>query len=306
MEVLARVARLARRQYGLISHDQAVELGLSAQQIRTLVATGAWRVERRGVYVVGGAPPSWEQTLLAVTLPFDDCWITHGTAARLWRMRHAPEVGKIEALRPYGKVLRVSGVQLHRSRIIVPDDLSREARVPVTSRARTIVECAARLDVAQTGKLIDDYQRIDQALGLERVRACFARLAGGGHRRLFSIRTALMFRIPGYDAGESDLELRTLRTLISAGLPIPVQQHRMMLNGKRVRIDLAYPELKIAIELQSWEFHGGRESFDEDKARVGDLVADGWRGIEITARHAPPDVVRRIGGAIRHAQAAAA
>ena len=304
MQVLERVARLARRQYGLITHEQCLALGLTIQQIRTLLASGAWRMERRGVYVVGGVPPSWEQTLCAVTLPFDDCWITHGTGARHWDMRHAPQIGKIEALRPYGKVLRLHGVVLHRSRIIVPDDVTVHRRIPVTSRARTIVECAARLNVKQTGQLIDEYARIDKSFGLERVRACFARLAGGGRRRLQSVKEALMGRIPGYDPGESDLELSTLRTLISAGLPIPLQQHRMVLNGKRVRIDLAYPDDKVAIELQSWEFHKGYEPFHDDKARIGDLVAEGWRALEVTSRHAPEDIVRRVGGALRHARAA--
>lgn len=303
MEVIERVVRLARRQFGLVTHEQCLALGMAASTIADQLASGAWRMERRGVYVVGGVPPSWEQTLCAVALPFDDCWITHGTAARLWEMRHAPQVDAIEALRPYGKSCRLDGVVLRRSRIIVPDDVGRHRRIPVTSRARTIVECSGRLTVKQTGKLIDDYKRQDK-LAIERVRACFARLAGGGRRRLQSVTAALCFRIPGYDPGESDLELSTLRTIIRAGLPIPVQQHRMVLDGKRVRIDLAYPSERVALELQSWDWHGGREAFDDDKARIADLVADGWRGIEITSRHTADQIVRWISGALAHATVA--
>jgi Transcriptional regulator, AbiEi antitoxin len=288
-----KVARVARRQKGLVTHQQALACGMTAETVRHRVETGAWSEIRRGVYIVGGAPPTWEQTLLAVTLPFEDCWIDLGTAARLWDMRHAPEVDAIEVLRPYGRYRRLDGVIAHRSRIIVPSDVTHHRGIPVTSRARTIVDCSARLDVAQTGKLIDDAMRVDKRT-LEEVRACFVRLSSGGRRRRRSIRSALMFRIPGYDPGESDLELVALRTIIAAGLPIPVQQHRIVLNGKRCRIDLAYPDLKIAIELQSWSWHGGRESFDDDKARMSDLTAIGWRTLEITSRHSPEDIVRWV------------
>lgn len=288
-----RVARRARRQKGMITHEQALACGMTASTIRRRVADGSWSEIRRGVYVVGGVPPSWEQTLLAVTLPVDDCWISHGTAARLWEMSNAPQLDAIEVLRPYGRFRRLDGVIAHRSRLIVPADVAVHKGIQVTSRARTIVESSGRLSVAQTGKMIDHAKRKDPGV-LEDTRECFARLAGGGHRRLLSIRSALAFRIPGYDPGESDLELVTLRTIIAAGLPVPVQQHRIVLNGKRCRIDLAYPQWKIAIELQSWDWHGGREAFDDDKARMADLVAIGWRGIEITSRHSPADVIRWI------------
>jgi hypothetical protein len=297
-----RVVRLSRRQKGLATHAQALACGMAATTIQRRVHSGAWIEIRPGVYVVGGAPPSWEQTLLAVTLGHDDCWITHGTAARLQRLPSPPEIDAIEVLRPYGRFRRLEGVVARRSRLIVPVDVTRLGGIPVTSVARTIVECSGRLTLAQTGKMIDEAKRRDPK-AVEDVRACFARLAGGGRRRLRTIKAALALRLPGYDPGESDLELFTLRTIIRAGLPIPVQQHRVVLNGKRRRIDLAYPEHKVAIELESWEWHGGRESFDDDKARASDLVADGWRVLQITSRHTDADVVRWVSGVLMHAAA---
>jgi hypothetical protein len=293
MELDARAARLARRQRGLLSHEQALALGYSRQAIRTKLARATWAEIRPGVYVIGGVPSSWEQTLLAVTLPFDDCWLSHGTAAKFWESRFAPQIDAIEVLRPYGRYRRLDGVLAHRSRIITPADVTVHRGIAVTSRARTIVECSGRLTPAQAGKLIDDALRKDKR-ALEDVRACFARLAAGGRRRKRSIRAALTYRIPGYDPGESDLELNTLRVIIAAGLPIPVQQFRVVINGRRCRIDLAYPERKIAIELQSWDWHGGRESFDDDKARSAELTALGWRVLEVTSRHSAEDVIRWI------------
>jgi predicted transcriptional regulator of viral defense system len=293
MELDARATHTARRQYGLLSHRQAIKIGYTPRVIRTRLDNGTWAEIRRGVYVVGGVPPSWEQTLLAVTLAFDDCWISHGTAARLLGLPNAPEIGSIEVLRPYGRFRRLDGVIARRSRIITSADVTRYKRVAVTSVGRTIVECSGRLDAKKTGQMIDAAVRRN-TLALEETRAAFARLVGGGHRRFASIRAALGKRIPGYDPGESDLELRSLNALTNAGLPMPVQQLRIVLNGRRRRIDLAYPDLKIAIELLGWEYHGGREAFDADHARANELVAIDWRLLQFTSETSDADMARLV------------
>ena len=103
-------------------------------------------------------------------------------------------------------------------------------------------------------------------------------------RSMSKVHAVLGARIPGYDPGDSDLETRALRALTAAGLPPPKQQHRMVLRGKKVRIDLAYPELKIAIELDSWKYHGGDNytAFTDDRARKNDLIALGWAAPSFT------------------------
>jgi hypothetical protein len=289
----SKAVRLARRQHGLLTHAQALALGYSISEIRTHLHTGAWAEIRRGVYVIGGVPPSWEQTLAAVTLGFDDCWISHGTGAKLLGLKHPPQLGGIEIVRPYGKHRRLDGVIEHRSRIITPADVTRVRRIPVTSIGRTIVECSGLLTPKQTGEMLDDAKR-RHPNAIEETRAAFARLASGGRRRLRSVKEALAHRIPGYDPGESDLELRTLRTLVAAGLPMPVQQLRIVLNGQRRRIDLAYTDAKVAIELQSWEWHGGRAAFDADHAKANELVSIGYRLLQITSDASDADIVRWV------------
>jgi very-short-patch-repair endonuclease len=74
-----------------------------------------------------------------------------------------------------------------------------------------------------------------------------------------------------------------VRGLVAAGLPEPVLQHRITLGKRRCRIDLAYPDSKIAIEVDSWEYHGSRTAFDEDRARANDLVVAGWRVLRFTS-----------------------
>ena len=77
----------------------------------------------------------------------------------------------------------------------------------------------------------------------------------------------------------------------------------MTLAGKKVRIDLAYPEQKIAIELDSWEFHGNgnRTAFDVDKARFNDLLVIGWSPTAFTSTMTDEYLVSVVGELLRRA-----
>ena len=41
---------------------------------------------------------------------------------------------------------------------------------------------------------------------------------------------------------------------------------------------------QLAIECDSWEFHGDRDAFEADRVRGARLVALGWRVMQITWR----------------------
>jgi hypothetical protein len=61
-------------------------------------------------------------------------------------------------------------------------------------------------------------------------------------------------------------------------LPRPEVQYEIW-EGARflARVDFAYPAAKVAIELDGFEFHSGRESFDHDRRRLTAISALGWR-----------------------------
>ena len=67
-----------------------------------------------------------------------------------------------------------------------------------------------------------------------------------------------------------------VQLLRRAGLPEPVRQHEVVVASRRFRIDLAYPELKIAIEIDGDEPHFGARKTDADNTRDGLLQLGGW------------------------------
>jgi hypothetical protein len=129
---------------------------------------------------------------------------------------------------------------------------------------------------------------------IDLLRASVARLAGSGRRRLRVARAALEHRLPGYDPGDSNLEVRALRTLAAAGLPAPVQQHEILVDGRTRRIDLAYPHVLLAIELDGWTWHGNIDAFHADRATRNELTSLGWAVLQITADASPDTIVHWV------------
>ncbi|KAA9150095.1 DUF559 domain-containing protein [Amycolatopsis acidicola] len=80
---------------------------------------------------------------------------------------------------------------------------------------------------------------------------------------------------------ESPQESRLRLVVIDAGFPVPVTQHPILtLAGELLyRLDLAWPELRIAVEYDGFEAHEGRE--ENDLERDERLSARGWRVIRV-------------------------
>jgi hypothetical protein len=120
-------------------------------------------------------------------------------------------------------------------------------------------------------------------------------------------RAVLAERLPGYDPGDSDLETRVLKTIVGAGLPPPIQQHRVRVRRKTYKLDLAYPHLLAGFELDSWKYHGQHSPFTDDRTRRNYLELVGWRIYQFTDSHSDAhilDVVRSVLGAFARSPAA--
>jgi hypothetical protein len=78
---------------------------------------------------------------------------------------------------------------------------------------------------------------------------------------------------------ESELEIWGVTTVLPGPPAVPawVQQHDVRLgDGRRVRLDAAYPDARVAVELDGAAFHGSREARERDLRRDTALAALGW------------------------------
>jgi hypothetical protein len=160
----------------------------------------------------------------------------------------------------------------------------------VTSPARTICDLSAVAPMATVARALDDALRrhLTTVRHLERV---FTPMANRGRHRGRVIRALLEQRVDGFDPGESPAEERIVRWFTEAGLPRPVQQHRVAVDGLTLRLDAAYPDLRIAIEYDGWDAHRIRTRFDSDRARGNDLEIRGWMVLRFTSTSSRREVV---------------
>jgi len=71
--------------------------------------------------------------------------------------------------------------------------------------------------------------------------------------------------------------------LRAAGLPEPEAQYEIHAAGRLVaRVDFAYPELLLAIEVDGYRWHSARHHLDRDRDRRNDLTELRWRILHIT------------------------
>ena len=81
---------------------------------------------------------------------------------------------------------------------------------------------------------------------------------------------------------ESHMESRTRLRVIDAGFPPPDPQVWVYdeAGAPRYRLDLAWPELKVAIEYDGEEYHGPEQA-RADRVRRAWLAAHGWTVIVV-------------------------
>jgi very-short-patch-repair endonuclease len=288
---------LMRRQFGLITRAQAVACGLTPRQIERLLSSGRWRPVRPEIYALAGTPPTWEQAVLAAVYAGGaDVLASHATAGRLRHVKHVADAG-LEVVAPLGRHKRLEGVIGHRSGALYDADKTVYRGIPVTTVARTLVDISGRLTDRRFGQAVDDAIRRD-ILRLEDLRQTAGRLGTAPGRSMRRVHRVLALRIPGYDPLDSDFETRVLRVLTSAGLPVPRQQYPVTLDGQLVHLDLAYPQARLAIELDGWEWHATRSAFDDDRWRDAALVKMRWLALRLTFTMSDTDIVDVVRAAL--------
>ena len=77
---------------------------------------------------------------------------------------------------------------------------------------------------------------------------------------------------------QSGFELDVIEALLAAGLPEPARQHPLLLaDGATVHLDVAWPDVRLAVEPgHSW-WHGGDERMHADQARDRRCSNVGWQ-----------------------------
>jgi hypothetical protein len=293
MDKWARIDRLAGKQHSLVTHDQLRTAGWSDHEIVHAYRRGQLHRIREGVYRTTGAALSVEQVWMGAALAAGDRYLlSHQTGGLVHKFQPASAALAIHLLTDIDRRTRLAGVTSHRTLLLPERDRVTVRGLPVTSVARTIADVSVVYSAKNLGLVADDAIRrgILHPRDLWRVAATFPRT---GRRSPANFLAILPERVPGYQPGDSNPELR-VRTLIQrAGLEVPVALYKTTIDGRKFEIDLAWPLAKHGLEWDSFEFHGQVEPFHADRAKRRKLRRAGWTIDELTCR-TPDDEILEI------------
>jgi hypothetical protein len=260
------------------------------------------------VYRIAGSERTYAQALLAACLAIgSEAAVSHRAAATLHGLltpTHPPvEVTTIRARSP-----ELANVIVHRLADLRSLWVQDIAGVPCTTVARTLVDLGA---VCRPWTV---ERALDRALGrrlvsLGEVRSALHTLARKGRRGVGILRASLNARDGGPPAGVLEARMATL--VRRAGLPAPSPEYtvRDEHGGFLAVVDFAYPDVRLAIEVDGYESHIAHRTFRDDRTRQNLLIGARWIPLRFTWAEVDalsPHVADRIESELRRLRAHAA
>jgi len=223
---------------------QLLECGLSREAITARVRQERLHRIHRGVYAVGHRGLSEHGRFMAAVLACGEgAALSHGSAAGLWGFLKPPR-GPVHVTSPStsGRVQR-AGIVLHRSPSLGKkgETTSRE-RIPVTTPRRTIKDLEGTLP---------------------------AYLVRRARRQAEFMKYEL--KLPT-DRSRSDLESDFLAFLRRHRLPRP----EVNVEVGKWTVDFLWPQQKLAVETDFFDYHRGSQAFEDDHRRELSLRRAGY------------------------------
>jgi hypothetical protein len=268
------VAAVAGRQRGYITTAQLLSLGLSKSAIANRVRTGRLHRIHHGVYAVGvPSKDVVDRARAAVLACGDRAALSHSSALALWDFHKRWRwMGPFEVTALTAR--RRRGLRIHRSRSLDWRDVTIHRGVRVTRPARTILDVANTLPDGKLTRLVNDAlltpYLTDNAIADLLVRVPThphaARLEPFVERTGGPTRSKQEDDFPGFCA--------------TYDLPEPVIN--AIVFG--FEVDAWFPAERLVVELDGWEFHRSRSSFESDRDRDATLLAYGAPSVRVTRR----------------------
>lgn len=296
---------LGRGQLGLVTRRQLREAGIDHRAVARRLRDGAWRAPFPTVIDLRTHAASWERSVLAVVLASGDGAVaSHATAGHLHGMLDVPRPEAIDVAVPRGGRTMTGAVALHTTVRLRPDERGMVGAVPVTSRLRTVLDLAGRVERGHLELLVGDEVRGRSAAAEELAALARRRPGWRGSSRVLHVLALLG---PAVVDAESPLEVRGLALLRHAGITDPEVQGVIRDGGDRflARADAVWRAERLILEFAGRRFHDTptRRAADADRRRR--LEAEGWRVIEVHHEDLGGDRSRRFLERLRGALAGA-
>jgi uncharacterized protein DUF559 len=269
-QISQAVAERAAKQHGNITRKQLLRLGLSSAQIDHDLRLGRLHRVHYGVYAVGRpARTNLERAAAAVLACGPHALLSHHSALALWGLdkhwRHPLHITVTAGDR------RPPRLTVHRCRTLTRPDIRYELGIRTTSPARTLLDCAPTLTPRQLARTVND-ARLARLLTSAQINDILHR--NPRHPGAIALSAVDRDHNPTRSGWERDFPA------FCAHYNLPTPTINAPLNGYEV--DALFPEHQLIVELDGWDYHRTRESFEHDRERDAHALAHGLPTIRIT------------------------
>lgn len=274
--------------------EQLLDLGLAPRTLHRRTDEGLFTSRGRRVLVFAGTPAGLlTESLVAAQAVHPDGLLTGYSALAVlgsidedpWSAIHGPLQPWIRLpghQRLPARVIRGSargaGRQILGVRLADQDGVVADLMqfLPWDDAERLAYRLAQRLGPGLFTLLSDAAEQAGQAPGARQLRRIVALLATGAR---------------------SHAEQEIVRLLVAAGFADFRLNHPVHVGGRLFLLDIAFPEVMLAIEVDGRAFHSDATAFQADRTRQNLLVSEGWRVLRFTwhdITQRPDHVLRQV------------
>jgi hypothetical protein len=284
------IMRIAALRDDLVTDRQLRKHGLSRDTVAHLVHARVLTPVFRQVYSVTPGPIDEARRALALCLAVPHGVLSHQTAAAHWQLRRAPR-GMLDLTVRAPRQVRLPDVRVHRiTELDVEDVVHYPNGLRMTTPARTLFDLATLVSPPVLASATQDAlnRRLCTPWSLGDVGE---RMIRQGRPGSSAFRELVDGRAAAVPAVGSDGELVLATALEALGLPAMTRQFEVELEtGGLVRLDLAVPAERFAVEVDDPAWHASAVALQRDHARDLLLRADDWEVLRVTS----DDVFERL------------
>lgn len=239
--------------------------------------------------------------LRAATLACGDgAVISHATAAAHWELSDRWPA-TIDVTVPVEAGRKLDGIRCRRCRYPGPLEVCVHRDVICTTPARTLVDEAGTLSIPSLRRRVER-AAVLKLLDLDELdRAIVAATGRRGLRGLRAIADEWRTEDGTVPDVRSVFEARVLPQLLALGLPRPLCNHRLEVDGETLIVDFLWPEQRFVVETDGRETHETPVAFQRDRLRDQLLLSVGYPVSRVTwiqIRDEPEAVVARIASSL--------
>lgn len=289
---LAAAALVLARQQSLITTSQAGIAGVHRKRCQRLVDRGIWERLDVGVYGPTGVPMTWRRWLmLGLLLAPAGSLGSHRSCAALLAVGGITGP-KSEITIPRGSSLRRPWLIVHESTDLDLADRRRVDGIPITGPRRLAMDLGAVVTAERYRQVLRGL-RSQHGVHFDALLRTYLRHKRSGRNGGAALRDWLDRYVDTGGVAESELEQLALDAFLDAGLRPISQLWVEAADGMRYRLDLAFPSLMIAVEVDGSQ-HEEKPAQIADARRKEALEALGWTVLTIRSKTFATDLLRAI------------